>query len=66
MNEIQHVDSIQDYNDYFSIETLHPLVTVIEGEQGEAAALRAEDHGHFRYNAQGCGLRDCEIRAQCL
>ena len=38
MNEIQHVDSIQDYNDYFSIETLHPLVTVIEGSKGSRCA----------------------------
>lgn len=47
MNEIQHVDSIQDYNDYFSIETLHPLVTVIEGSQGKPLRYGQKTMGIF-------------------
>lgn len=31
MGEIKKIDTIQEYNDYFGIETLHPLVTVIDG-----------------------------------
>ena len=47
MNEIQHVDSIQDYNDYFSIETLHPLVTVIEGSKGKPLRYGQKTMGIF-------------------
>lgn len=35
MNEIMTIDSIQQYNDYFGVETLHPLVTVIDGSKGK-------------------------------
>lgn len=31
MSEIMKVDTVQQYNDYFGVETLHPLVSVIEG-----------------------------------
>ena len=30
MNEIKRIDTVQQYNDYFGMETLHPLVTVID------------------------------------
>lgn len=29
------IESIQQYNDYFGVETLHPLVSVIEGRKGK-------------------------------
>lgn len=29
------IDSVQQYNDYFGVETLHPLVTVIDGKEGK-------------------------------
>jgi AraC-like DNA-binding protein len=32
MNEIMKIDTVQQYNDYFGIETSHPLVSVIEGK----------------------------------
>lgn len=35
MTEIRHINSIEEYNDYFGVETLHPLVTVIEGKNGK-------------------------------
>ena len=35
MNDIMTIDNVQQYNDYFGIETLHPLVTVIEGNKGK-------------------------------
>ena len=35
MNEIMKIDTIQQYNDYFGVETLHPLVSVIEGSRGK-------------------------------
>ena len=35
MNEIMKIDTIQQYNDYFGVETLHPLVGVIEGSRGK-------------------------------
>lgn len=34
MANIKHINSIEEYNDYFGVETLHPLVTVIEGRKG--------------------------------
>lgn len=35
MDEIRKINSIQEYNDYFSVETLHPLVTVIDGKEAQ-------------------------------
>lgn len=35
MSEIMKVDTVQQYNDYFGVETLHPLVSVIEGSKGK-------------------------------
>lgn len=40
MSEIMKVDTVQQYNDYFGVETLHPLVSVIEGSKGEASPVR--------------------------
>lgn len=34
MSEIMKVDTVQQYNDYFGVETQHPLVSVIEGSKG--------------------------------
>ncbi len=31
MANVRHINSIEEYNDYFGVETLHSLVTVIEG-----------------------------------
>lgn len=30
-----NIDSVQQCNDYFGVETLHPLVSVIEGLKGK-------------------------------
>lgn len=35
MNDIKIIDSVQHCNDYFGVETLHPLVSVIEGLKGK-------------------------------
>ena len=29
------MDSVQQYNDYFGVETLHPLVSVIDGSKAK-------------------------------
>lgn len=33
MANVRHFNSIEEYNDYFGVETLHPLVTVIKEEK---------------------------------
>ena len=33
MNRVMKIDTVQQYNDYFGIETSHPLVSVIEGKR---------------------------------
>ena len=38
MSEIMRIDSVQTYNDYFGMETRHPLVSVVDGR--EARPLR--------------------------
>lgn len=38
MSEIMKIDSVQTYNDYFGMETRHPLVSVVDGR--EARPLR--------------------------
>lgn len=35
MRDIMRIDTVQQYNDYFGVETLHPLVTVIDGSKGK-------------------------------
>lgn len=35
MNEIMKIDTVQQYNEYFGMETLHPLVSVIEGSKAK-------------------------------
>lgn len=35
MVNVRHFNSIEEYNDYFGVETLHPMVTVIEGRKGK-------------------------------
>lgn len=35
MNEIMKIDTVQQYNDYFGIETCHPLASVIEGKKAK-------------------------------
>ena len=30
MEEIRHIDTITEYDDMFGVETLHPLVSVID------------------------------------
>jgi AraC-like DNA-binding protein len=55
MNEIRRIDDIQGYNDYFGIETLHPLVTVIDG--CEAKPLR---YGKKFFNVFAILLKDLD------
>lgn len=35
MENIMRIDTVEQYNDYFGVETLHPLVTVIDGSKGK-------------------------------
>lgn len=39
MGEIERIDSVQQYNDYFGVETLHPLMTVIDGSEAKPLRL---------------------------
>lgn len=47
MEEIKQISSVQDYNDYFSVETLHPLVTVINGAEGKPLRYGQKTFGIF-------------------
>lgn len=61
MSNIINIDSVQQYNDYFGIDTLHPLVTVIEGCKGKplhfckklyniyAILIKDTDCGNLKY-----------------
>ena len=55
MSEIKKIDTIQEYNDYFGIETLHPLVTVIDGR--DAKPLR---YGRKFFNVFAVLLKDLD------
>lgn len=35
MSEVKNINSVQQYNDYFGIETMHPLVSVIDGRKAQ-------------------------------
>lgn len=61
MNEIMHINSVQQYNDYFGVETRHPLVSVIDGRGAKplrfcrklynlyAILLKDTDCGQLKY-----------------
>ena len=61
MNGVMKIDTVQQYNDYFGIETSHPLVSVIEGKRAKplrfckklynvyAILLKDTDCGNLRY-----------------
>ena len=61
MGRIMNIDSVEQYNDYFGMDTLHPLVTVIEGSRGKplrfckklyniyAILVKDTDCGSLRY-----------------
>lgn len=55
MEDVMPVNTVQDYNDYFSIETLHPLVTVIEGSKGKPIR-----YGHKTMGIFAVMLKDLE------
>lgn len=55
MSEIKKIDTIQEYNDYFGTETLHPLVTVIDGR--DAKPLR---YGRKFFNVFAILLKDLD------
>ena len=40
MNGVMKIDTVQQYNDYFGIETSHPLVSVIEGKRAKPLRFR--------------------------
>lgn len=61
MGEIVNIESVQQYNDYFGVETLHPLVSVIDGRKAKplrfsrklynvyAVLLKDTDCGSLKY-----------------
>ena len=57
MNGIMKIDSVQTYNDYFGVETRHPLVSVVDGR--EAKPLR---FGRKLYGIYTVLLKDADSR----
>ena len=53
MSDIMKIDTVQQYNDYFGVETCHPLVSVIEGSK--AKPLR---YGRKLYGVYAVLLKD--------
>lgn len=61
MSDIMKIDTVQQYNDYFGVETCHPLVSVIEGSKAKplrfcrklynvyAVLLKDTDCGNLKY-----------------
>lgn len=61
MSDIMKIDTVQQYNDYFGVETCHPLVSVIEGRKAKplrfcrklynvyAVLLKDTDCGNLKY-----------------
>ena len=47
MNEIMKIDTVQQYNDYFGIETLHPLVSVVDARYARPTPLGRKLYGVY-------------------
>ena len=47
MNHIGKIESIQQYNDFLGIETLNPLVTVVELDRVTPLSLRQMNYGLY-------------------
>lgn len=45
--EIERIDTIHEYNDYLGVETLHPLITVIELDNCNPLHLKRLNYGLF-------------------
>lgn len=61
MEKIIHLDSVDQYNKLYGLETLHPLVTVADLTQ----ATRTVNHMQFHYGLYALflkGGRECDIR----
>ncbi len=58
MSELSKIDSVQAYNDYFGVETCHPLVSVIDAR--EAKPLR---FGRKLYSIYAVLLKDSDCGA---
>ena len=60
-NKIYHIDSIDGYNKWYGVETLHPLVTVIDHrttpEWLNGATLKYSLYGIFLKQGDGCSAR---------
>lgn len=58
MDEIRKINSIQEYNDYFSVQTLHPLVTVIDGREARPLRYCRKTFGVFSIilKDRDCGM----------
>ena len=75
MNEIMNINTVQQYNDYFGIETRHPLVSVIDGREAKplrfcrklynlyAILLKDTDCGQLKY---GRSIYDYQKRSDAL
>lgn len=57
MNEIMKIDSIQTYNDYFGVETRHPLVSVVDGREAKPLRFGRKLYGIYTVLLKGadCG-----------
>ena len=56
MDTVKHIDTVQDYNEYFGITTLHPLVTVMEGASAKPLHYCKKLYGTYVVLMKG---KDC-------
>lgn len=58
MNKIGTIATVHEYNDYLSVETQHPLVTVIELDKCKPRQFKAMNYGLYGIllNSVNCGL----------
>ena len=58
MDKLYHIDNIDAYNKWYGVETLHPLVTVIDQrttpEWLNGATLKYSLYGIFLKQGDGC------------
>lgn len=58
-NNIQHIDSVVEYNKYLGVETLHPLVSVIDLSKANTLKHTRQTFGFYSVFLKGGG--NCEL-----
>lgn len=63
MGTIVKLDSVQDYNELLGVETLHPLVSVVDFSELESGAPLSQNFGFYAFSSSTSTADRCSTGA---